>query len=185
MPLKLLRFVKAIFLLMFYGLLAGCMNSVGIMIQTTQTATPLLSLTDQEDVQLLPLGGSSFYYYANGDRIPLTPSLKWISVKFVSTNPAEQSAALQGSIVSQLEQARQIPVPKLALLPLRRELTTELLIRGINSLRAIHSHFLQVNPVFQTEDAEMIITDQFIAAFSPDKGKRKLTPSTRPTAWKS
>jgi hypothetical protein len=123
------------------------------------------------EVRLSRPGDNSFYYYADGVRTPLTLSLKWIAVKFASTDPAKRSAALQDSKVGSLEQAQQIPVPELTLLPLRDGLTTEMLLQEINTLRADRSSFLQVNPVFQAEDAEMIITDEFIATFSSEKEK--------------
>jgi hypothetical protein len=95
-------------------------------------------------------------------------------VKFASTDPAKRSAALQDSKVGSLEQAQQIPVPELTLLPLRDGLTTEMLLQEINTLRADRSSFLQVNPVFQAEDAEMITTDEFIATFSSEKEKEAI-----------
>ena len=68
-----------------------------------------------------------------------------------------------------LDQARQIPNPKLTLLPLQEGLTVQTFVQGANSLRANTGSFLQVNPVFQTEDAEMVITDEFIATFPAGK----------------
>jgi len=41
-------------------------------------------------------------------------------------------------------------------------------------LRADRSSFRQVNPVFQTSDAQLIITDQFIATFSAEKEKEEI-----------
>jgi hypothetical protein len=134
----------------------------------------LSSSSNQEGIHPLPLDGSSFYYYADGVRIKLTPSLKWISVNFVNDTPAEQSTAIKGSIVNPLEQVRQIPMPKLTLLPLQNGLTTETLIQGINSLRADRTNFLQVNPVFQAGDTEMIMTDEFIVSFPADKERMEI-----------
>ena len=144
------------------------------MSQAAQTATPSLTSTGEQDLRALPPDGSSFYYYSSGERIPLTPSLHWIAIKFATADPAEQSAALQGSIVDALEPARQVPAPAWVLLPLREGMTTEALIDGINVLRADRLRVHQVNPVFQTEDAEMVITDEFIAAFPTEKGKKEI-----------
>jgi hypothetical protein len=116
------------------------------------------------------------YYYADGNRIQLTPSLDWVSVEFVSTDPAAQSAALQNyvNLVGSLDQARQFPNPKLNLLLLKKGLTVKTLIQGINSLRANTASFQQVNPVFQTGDAEMVITDEFIATFPAGKSMEEI-----------
>jgi hypothetical protein len=175
MSSKLFRLFEAMFLLVLSFLMMGCSGNEGDMItQPAQTAATLLPPVDQEAAHPLPLDASLFYYYTDGVRIQLTPSAKWISVKFGSDNPAEQSAALQDSIVDPLGQTRPIPLPELTLLPLRKGLTTEKLLQGIESLRADQSVFLQVNPVFQTADAEMILTDEFIASFPAEKEMQEI-----------
>ncbi len=153
----------------------GSATSLPEAVQAAQTAIPSLHPVDQGGPQPLPVDGSSFYYYAEGVRIQLTPSLSWIAVKFASDDLAEQSAALQGSIAGPLDQARRLPNPVLTLLPVRQGLTTQQLIEGINSLRANRSSFLQVNPVFQSGNAEMVLTDEFIAAFPTEKGKEEIS----------
>jgi len=174
MPAKLLNVVKAVILLLPFILMGGCMNDVGHTIQSTPTAVSSLPLAARAEVRLSRPGDQSFYYYADGVRTPLTLSLKWIAVKFASTDLAKQSAALRGSRVDSLEQAQQIPVPELTLVPLRGGLTTESVVQEINTLRADRSSFLQVNPVFQVEDMKMIITDEFIATFSSEKEKEEI-----------
>lgn len=164
---KSLLLVEVMVLLIFPVLMVGCAGNSG-------NTLNLSSSSNQEGIHPLPLDGSSFYYYADGVRIKLTPSLKWISVNFVNDTPAEQSTAIKGSIVNPLEQVRQIPMPKLTLLPLQNGLTTETLIQGINSLRADRTNFLQVNPVFQAGDTEMIMTDEFIVSFPADKERMEI-----------
>jgi hypothetical protein len=173
MSLQSLLQVKALVLL-FSVILAGCVGTTDAMIQSTQTAETSLTSEVGSNFPVLASDGSSFYYYSSGARIPLTPSLHWIAVKFVSTDPAEQSAALQGSIVDSQEPGREVPAPEWVLLPLQEDMTIERLIEGINSLRADRPRFRHVNPVFQAEDAEMIVTDQFIAAFPADKSKEEI-----------
>lgn len=174
MPAKLFNLVKAGFILLSSILMVSCMGRVGNTSQATQTTSSPVPRAAQAEVALSHSGEDSFYYYADGSRIPLTLSLKWIAVKFASSDPAKQSAALQGSGVGSLEQARQIPAPELTLVPLAEGLTTEMLMQEINTLRADRSSFLQVNPVFQVEDVEMIITDEFIATFSAEKEKEEI-----------
>jgi hypothetical protein len=174
MPAKLLNVVKAVILLFFSILMVGCMDRVEATAQPIPTASSPLALAAHAEVRLSRPADQSFYYYADGVRIPLTLSLKWIAVKFASTDPAKQAAALRDSRVGSLEQAQQIPVPELTLVPLREGMTTEALMQEINTLRADRSSFLQVNPVFQAEDVEMIITDEFIATFSTEKEKEEI-----------
>jgi hypothetical protein len=174
MPAKLFNLVKAVLLLLSSMLMVGCMDRPGNMSQATQTAISRLPLAAHAEVALSRANQDSFYYYDGGVRVPLTLSPKWIAVRFASTDPAKQSAALQSSSISSLAQARQIPEPELTLLPLQEGLTTEMLLQEINALRADRSNFLQVNPVFQAEDVEMIITDQFIATFSAEKKKEEI-----------
>jgi hypothetical protein len=174
MPAKLLNLVKAVCLLLSSILMVGCMDRGGNTSQATQTALSPLPLAAHAEVALSRANQDSFYYYVDGVRTPLTLSLQWIAVRFSSADPAKQSAALQGSRVGSLEKARQIPVPELTLLPLAEGLTTEMLMKEINTFRADRSSFLQVNPVFQAEDVEMIITDEFIATFSAEKEKEEI-----------
>lgn len=173
LSLKLSSAVRLVILVLSI-LMAGCVEIATPIIETTPITVPSVSATDQVGIQPLAVDGSSFYYYADGNRILLTPSLKWVSVKFASDNPATQSAALQDSITGPLDQSRRVPNPELILLPLQEGLTTEQLIRGINSLRADSASFLQVNPVFQTADAEMAITDEFIATFPAGKSQKEI-----------
>ena len=114
----------------------------------------------------------AFYYYYFNDRVPLTVSLKWVAVKFASDKAEEQTAALQNfdNLVEANDKAREIPHPKLILLPLKAGLTIQSLKDGIDSLRKDHSHFLWANPVFQSGNSEeLVITDEFIASFPPEK----------------
>jgi len=166
--------VKAVFLFMCSVLLASCMNSVGNEIQATQTAIFPLASVDRAEVRLSRSGDDPFYYYVGGVRTPLTLSKQWIAVKFASPDPKEQSAAVQDSIAGPLEQAQPSPIPELTLLPLQDNLSRTAIAEGINTLRADRSSFRQVNPVFQTSDAQLIITDQFIATFSAEKEKEEI-----------
>ena len=156
-------------------LMAGCAANATPPVETTQAAIPSTSsIIEQTGIQPLATDGSSLYYYVEGKRTLLTPSFKWISVRFASDNPAEQSAALQGSIAGPPDQARRMANPTLSLLPLREGLSIRELIEGINALRAKSASFMQVNPVFQTEDAEMAITDEFIATFPAGKSMAEI-----------
>ena len=80
-----------------------------------------------ESAQALSVGaepnqenGETLYYFAEGNRIPLTPSLHWISVKF-SDNLSAQTAALENfsPMLGSLDQARPILFGDITLLPLK------------------------------------------------------------------
>jgi subtilisin family serine protease len=132
--------------------------------------SPVVAPNVQANIQPLADGGG-FYYYADGRRIPLQPSLNWVSVKFASADLVKQSAALRnsGAPLESLSQARLIPNPELTLLPVQQGTTVQTLVQGINSMRAMPDSFLVANPVFQTADAEMVTTDQFIATFPAEE----------------
>ena len=172
MPAKSRNVIKAVLLLSASILMVGCRDRAAATVPPAQTEISARAVP--AEVRLSRPGDRSFYYYADGARIPLTLSLKWMAVKFASSDPAKQSAALQSSGIGSLEGARQIPVPELTIVPLREGLTTAALMQEINTLRADRSSFLQANPVFQAEDVEMIITDEFIATFSPEKEKEEI-----------
>jgi len=162
-----------LFALLFSTFVVSCAGNAPSTVETTQAATISVSHIVKAGIQPLPSDGNSFYYYANGNRIPLVLSLKWIAVKFVSDDATKQASALKNSITGPLDQANQIPQLKLTILPLQDGLTIQTLVEGINSLRA-NAAFLQVNPVFQTEDAEMTLTDEFIATFPAGKSMEEI-----------
>ena len=138
-----------IFSLFFRLLAAGSLIAAGL--QTSSAAAQ----------------GSDFYYYSEGQRIPLTPSLDWVSVKFASADPSRQSTAVHDSDVplESLDQARPIPHAGLTLLPVQPGETVQTLVEGVNAMRAAPDRFTDVTPVFETPDAEMVITNEFIASF--------------------
>jgi hypothetical protein len=119
-------------------------------------------------IQPLAPDGSSFYYYAGGERVKLIPSLAWVSIQFARDAKVEQATALKdySQFVGPLDQARQMPEPRLVLLPLVGEQTVQTLAQGINSMRARPGEFTQVNPVFQMDPVLLVITDRFIASFT-------------------
>jgi subtilisin family serine protease len=119
---------------------------------------------------------AAYYYYADGSSISLTPSLKWLSVRFASVKAAEQSAALANysALLKPLDQARQIPHPKLTMLALQDGVTLQMLTEAINSMRASGAEFLTANPVFETPDAQMLVTDEFIASFPADLSRSEI-----------
>ena len=172
----LLNHAVGVVVFVFFSFMVGCEKSATPIVETAKTVIPSESAIDQPGIKPLVADGSSFYYYVDGNRVQLIPSLDWVSVKFANNDPAAQSAALQnyGTLVGTLDQASQLPNPKLTLLPLKKGLTVKTLIQGINSLRANAASFLQVNPVFQTEDAEMVITDEFIATFPAGKSMSEI-----------
>jgi subtilisin family serine protease len=141
-----------------------------------RAAVPVVHQSAPEGIQALAADGASFYYYADGQRISLQPSLKWVSVKFVSTETAKQSSVLQNSATSlgSLDQARHIPTPELTLLPVQAGTTVQSLTQSINAMRATPSSFQAVNPVFQMDDVEMVPTDQFIATFPAEKSLEEI-----------
>ena len=108
--------------------------------------------------------GNSMYYYADGKRIDLTPSLKWVSVKFATEDSAAQNAAMGNSAFGPAEQKLQLPFGRIALVPLKAGFSQQSLTSEIGALRS-DATFAQVNPVFETADADMAITDEFIATF--------------------
>lgn len=137
---------------------------------------PTLARTLRKGTQPLAAEGASFYYYADGQRIPLQVSLNWVSVKFASSDISRQSAALRNSVtpLESLDQARHIPSPELTLLPVQGGTTVQTLVQGINAMRATPSSFTAVNPVFQMDDVEMVPTDQIIATFPAGKSLEEI-----------
>ncbi len=119
---------------------------------------------------------SSLYYYANGNRIELTPSLNWVAVKFASADRSAQSAAVAGSsaMFGSFDQAREIPFGGISLLPLKAGISGQMLLNEIQSFRADAGKFSQVNPVFQTFDAEMTMTDEFIVTFPAEMSMEEI-----------
>ena len=131
----------------------------------TGCAAEATAPAQKAEFQPLSSDSNSFYYYVGENRAPLTLSLNWIAVKFASADTAAQSAALKGSLADSLDRAEQFSQYGVTLLPVQDGVTFQLLVDGINSLRANTAAFFQVNPVFQAGDTGMIVTDEFIATF--------------------
>lgn len=114
----------------------------------------------------------SFYYYADGKRIELNPSLSWVAVRFANDDLGAQSAAVDNSsaLLGSLDQARRITPSSLALLPLKAGVTAATIRDAVKALRADTAGFALVNPVFQTSDAEMAISDEFVVTFPAGMG---------------
>ena len=149
-------------------LLIGCASAASPDVEVAEPAATQAQIIEKgSGIQPLPTDSTGFYYYVNTERVQLTLSLKWIAVKFSSEDAAKQSSALDNSITTPLDQAYQIPPLKLTIIPLQEGQTIQSLVSGINSLRENTEAFLQVNPVFETADAEMTLTDEFIATFPP------------------
>ena len=114
--------------------------------------------------------GSSLYYYENGERISLTPSLDWMTIKFNTDDQTVQDAAWQniGSLVN-IEQRMPLADTGTMVLPLLSGLSVDSLISNINLLRTNTDVYSQVNPVFIIDGVEKAITNKFSATFSTDK----------------
>jgi hypothetical protein len=114
--------------------------------------------------------GSSLYYYENGEKILLTPSLDWMTVKFSTDDLTIQNDALQKILpLANIEQRSQLADTEIIVLPLLSGLSVDSLISNINLLRTNTAVYSQVNPVFVLDGVEKAITDKFIATFSTDK----------------
>ncbi len=131
---------------------------------------------NQTGIQPLDTDGGSLYYYADGQKISLEPSVDWVSVQFSSADQAEQSLVLgrAGLPLGALNEAQHITNPELLLISVREGVTVQDLVGGINSMRAMSDDFIAVNPVFKTANSEMAITDQFIATFSAEKSLKAI-----------
>ncbi len=153
-----------------FGLIAMLSSSIGgsnVSVAYAQDPTPP---APNGDVQPLATNGSSLYYYVDGQRVNLTPSPDWVSVKFVSADTVEQQSVTDefSSTVAPLDGAREIPHLGLTLLPVQDGLGTKKLVQGVNSMRSSSSSFSQVNPVFTYDGVDMVVSDEFVAAFPPE-----------------
>lgn len=115
----------------------------------------------------ITLAVDDYYYYLEGERVPLTPALDWVVVKFASSDAAVQEEAIKKyeSFLAPLAQAQEVPAPGIMLLPLRTGLTTEIFTELLKTMREDTTSFSLANPLFHTEDAEMAVGDEFIAEF--------------------
>lgn len=139
---------KGLLVLLCFILLTGCAGAPA----------------NKTEFQPLSSDSTSFYYYVSENRVPLTLSTEWIAVKFANEDASAQASALKGSIVDSNGQAEQLTQYGVTLLPVQAGTTFETLVTGINALRS-DATFFQVNPVFQSGDTGMIVTDEFIVTF--------------------
>lgn len=157
---------KLINILALSGVLfvTGCMQSTPSIVNNDQPPASV------EPSQTIP-AVNDYYYYLEGERVQLTPSLDWVVVKFASSVAAEQDEALKKyeSFLGALDQVRDIPTPSVTLLPLRTGLTPEAFTELLKTMRNDTTSFSLANPLFHTDDSEIAVGDEFIAAFPAGK----------------
>jgi hypothetical protein len=168
---------RAFIFLILMVFLAGCVNkpeAVNSTVKTEIAHDPNISTALPSEP--IPLNEDSFYYYVDNERIPLSPSLQWISVKFVSEDPKIQLSILQNfsEYVNLSEKVRDVTNANLTLLPLKSGLDLSMILEGINKLRSDQTNIVFATPVFQIEKDEMLITDEFIATFSTEKTREEI-----------
>jgi len=118
-------------------------------------------------LQQIESDGSSLYYYENGERLSLTPSLGWITIQFRSEDVTEQNAALlnlRGFAAT--DQIQPLTDSGIMLVPLLSGISQETLLATINLLRIHSDLYSQVNPVFIVNDSVKAITNEILVTFS-------------------
>ena len=142
--------------------LPQCMRVLALIILMIAIVVPSAGGAAQSPAQ----AGGAYYYYVDGIRRELSPSLEWVSVQFASDDPAAQTEALRpfSPDLGSLTQSLTIPNPPLTLLPLEAGMTGTELAGSIQAMSASPA-FAQVNPVFDTGDALMAMTNEFVATF--------------------
>lgn len=133
---------------------------------------PVLAQEDTPNGGMQPLNenGSSLYYYVDGQRVYLTPSLEWVSVKFVNEDKTKQEAVTGkfSNTVDSLDGARAVPHLGLTLLPVKDGISSKTFVQGVNAMRSDRGSFSQVNPVYSYGKVDMVVSDEFVAAFRPE-----------------
>ena len=126
-------------------------------------------------LQKIAEDGSSLYFYQNGERISLTPSLNWITIRFKTENLNDQEATLQNiAAFAFIDQRTLLTETGILLLPLQSGISRETLITNINLMRVNSDIYSQVNPVFIIDGVEKGITDQIIVRFSEEKNLEEI-----------
>jgi uncharacterized protein (DUF2164 family) len=118
-------------------------------------------------LQQIESDGSSLYYYENGERLSLTPSLEWITIQFRIEDVTEQNAALlnlRGFAAT--DQIQPLTDSGIMLVPLLSGISQETLLATINLLRIHSDLYSQVNPVFIVNDSVKAITNEILVTFS-------------------
>jgi uncharacterized repeat protein (TIGR01451 family) len=110
-----------------------------------------------------------FYYYSDGRKITLSLSKETLAVRFKPEVTLDQQRGVVESKenLSSFSERKDIPIPKITLLPLQQGVTEETAIQTINSLDA-DENIEFASPVFDFPDARLILTDEFIVKFDPN-----------------
>src|SRR5512140_1888014 len=88
-------------------------------------------------------GPGGFYYYADGQRVPLQVSLKWAAVQFTDASPRQQAEALAAARAPLDASAgrRDLPGTGLSLLPVAAGATEQGLVQSLHSMRQTPGRF--------------------------------------------
>ncbi len=116
------------------------------------------------------LGGDAhYYYYYHGQRIPLSLSTEWISVRFEAALASESrlGIASQNSVVAPFSERMDISLPPLTLLKIRPSMENADVERAIASLRTAPG-IVFANPIFDVgPNTKQALTDEFLVRFKP------------------
>ncbi|MCW5879115.1 MAG: hypothetical protein KIS80_09660 [Anaerolineales bacterium] len=138
-------------------------------------AETLSSVTETSTSDMLPLDPGELYYYINRERIPLALSLDWIALRVVDDQKETQILEIVSGLVDEGDETLQIPYPRTKLVRLPPRLSSDDVVKLINTLRSNVRGSAFVNPVFSDESALLILTDEFIANFPSDMPDQEIS----------
>jgi len=124
-------------------------------------------IDDLGGIAKIPEDGSSLYFYLDGERVPLTLSLNWITIKFSTNDAAAQKKALDTlKPLAEVDRKSLVPGTDVYKLPLRSGISEQTLLANINLLRINTDLFTQVNPVFEINEFDAAMTNEFIVVYA-------------------
>ncbi|MEP7290139.1 MAG: S8 family serine peptidase, partial [Chloroflexota bacterium] len=134
-----------------------------------QDTTPLpgvnLSPSTQQPQALLGSTGQFFYYY-EGQRIPLQVAPEVVAVRFSSGDTNQQNAALsQLSTPLRLAQSTQHRNPDYTLVQVNSQMSPQGAVDLVSQLRQSKTQVQWANPVFRVPGGLAVLTDEFIGRF--------------------
>ncbi len=102
-----------------------------------------------------------YFYYANGQVVPLQLSTEWTAVRFGGVTNTAALASING--VGDVSKAVQLSNRNLTLVPLQAGASSASVASAIAKSAAVGSAW--ANPVFAAGDVTAIVTDTFLASF--------------------
>jgi subtilisin family serine protease len=115
-------------------------------------------------------GNENAYYYANGERIPLTVSAEYVAAQFTTATAAQQAQTQVAELAdgAPVYDSGTITGDEFVMLETSSSIDSETAVQAADTLESSRNLGVNwANPVYELGDYDLVVSDEFIAGFAP------------------